>query len=301
MEKAIFLFAFLILGVLVRRSGYLSNGFAEKLNKLLINFFIPVLTLRYLPELQFSEKYIWLVISPWIIYIGSIFFFEVVNLVRPIPRKTRAVLIMTSGIGSISFAGFPIFEMFYGQDGLAMGIVLSLAGTFVVCNTIGVFTGFWFAQKQTNMLNLLKDIFAFPPFIAMLISFGLFIFDYQHTETSRNVLTVLGKPFSFLALFTIGLNIKKEAIQNNREYFVLGQFYKLMLAPALIFLILYFVGEHRSVLAKICILGAGIGSMNTIAIVAAELKLKPDLAFLMPGLGIPISIITVLLIYILIS
>ncbi|MFD2588907.1 AEC family transporter [Croceitalea marina] len=299
MEKTIFLFSFLILGIIGRYSGYVPNGYAKKLNKLLINFFIPVLTLRYLPEMQFSEKHIWLVLSPWIVYLGSMLFFEAVNVAKPIPRKTRAVLIMTSGIGSISFAGFPIFEMLYGQEGLAMGIILSLAGTFVVCNTLGVFTGFWFAQKQTNFLKLLKNIFTFPPFIAMLLSFVLLAFNYKHTEIISDVLTVMGKPFSYLALFTIGLGIKKDAIKKNKNYFLLGQCYKLVLAPSLIFIILYLIGEHESTLARICVLGAGLGSMNTIAIVAAELKLKPDLAFLMPGLGIPISMITVLLIYIL--
>ena len=300
MEKTILLFAFLVLGMLCKGSGYVSSGTTKKLNKLLINFFIPVLTIRYLPEIQFSENHIWLVVSPWVIYIGSMLFFEMVNIVKPIPRKTRAVLIMTSGIGSISFAGFPIFEMLYGQEGLAMGIVLSLAGTFVVCNTLGVITGFWFAQKQTNFVKLIKDIFVFPPFLAMLVSFALLVFGYRHTETTGEILAFLGKPFSFLALFTIGISIKKEALKENRYYFLLGQAYKLILAPSLVFAILYLVGNHESTLAKICVIGAGLGSMNTIAIVAADLNLKPDLAFLMPGLGIPISMITVLLIYVLI-
>ena len=297
MEKTIILFAFLVIGALCKRNGYVSEELSKKLNKLLINFFIPILTLRYLPEIQFSENHIWLIVSPWVIYIGSILFFEMVNIVKPIPRKTRAVLIMTSGIGSISFAGFPIFELLYGQEGLAMGIVLSLAGTFVVCNTLGVFTGFWFAQKQTDFLKLIKDIFVFPPFLAMLVSFALLGFGYRHSETTGEILAFLGKPFSFLALFTIGIGIKTEALKENRYYFLLGQTYKLILAPSLLFAILYFVGEYQSTLAKVCILGAGLGSMNTIAIVAANLKLTPDLAFLMPGLGIPLSMTTVFLIY----
>ncbi|MAW93713.1 MAG: hypothetical protein CMF33_00635 [Leeuwenhoekiella sp.] len=77
----------------------------------------------------------------------------------------------------------------------------------------------------------------------------------------------------------------------------MGQSYKLIIAPLLIFLLFLFMGEHNSLVAKVCVLGAGLGSMNTIAIVAAELGLKPDLSFLMPGLGIPISILTVILIY----
>ena len=300
MEKTLFLFIFLILGILFKRYGVTPIGLGRKLNKLLINFFIPILTLRYLPEIEFSKKHIWLVLSPWIIYGFSILFFELVNLIKPIERETRAVLIMTSGIGSISFAGFPIFEMFLGPEGLAMGIVLSLAGTFVVCNTIGVLTGFWYAQKQTNNIKLMKDIVVFPPFLAMVLAFLLLFTNNSFPDIINEILTLLAKPFSFLALFTIGLNISIKSIQRNKQSFLLGQTYKLIIAPLLIFLIFLFLGEQEALVAKVCVLGAGLGSMNTIAIVAAELNLKPALAFLMPGLGIPISIFTVILIYFLI-
>lgn len=300
MEKTLFPFIFLVLGILCKRYSVTPTGLGRKLNKLLINFFIPILTLRYLPEIEFSKEHIWLFLSPWVIYGFSILFFEVVNLIKPIERETRAVLIMTSGIGSISFAGFPIFEMFLGPEGLALGIVLSLAGTFVVCNTIGVLTGFWYAQKQTNNAKLIRDIIVFPPFLAMVLAFLVLFTNNSFPDFINELLAVLAKPFSFLALFTIGLNISIKSMQRNKQYFFLGQTYKLVIAPFLIFLIFLFLGEQEALVAKVCILGAGLGSMNTIAIVAAELNLKSDLAFLMPGLGIPISIFTVILIYFLI-
>tara|TARA_B100001146_G_scaffold221889_1_gene233201 strand:- start:34701 stop:35639 length:939 start_codon:yes stop_codon:yes gene_type:complete len=297
MEKTVALFAFLLLGVFCKRYSITPEGLGGKLNKLLINFFIPILTLRYLPEIEFSKKHIWLIVSPWIIYGFSFLFFELVNLIKPIERKTRAVLIMTSGIGSVSFAGFPIFEMFLGSKGLAMGIILSLAGTFVVCNTVGVFTGFWYAQKQTSPLRLIKDIIVFPPFLAMGLAFIFLFTNTKFPDSINEILAILAKPFSFLALFTIGLNISMKSVKSNKKNFLLGQSYKLIIAPLLIFLLFLFMGEHNSLVAKVCVLGAGLGSMNTIAIVAAELGLKPDLSFLMPGLGIPISILTVILIY----
>ncbi|RXG11986.1 hypothetical protein DSM03_10783 [Leeuwenhoekiella aestuarii] len=300
MEKTIFLFAFLLIGILCKKYSVTPKGLGGKLNKLLIHFFIPILTLRYLPEIEFSKKHIWLIISPWIIYGFSFLFFELINLFKPIERKTRAVLIMTSGIGSISFAGFPIFEMFLGSKGLAMGIILSLAGTFVVCNTIGVFTGFWYAQKQTSPAKLIKDIVVFPPFLAMVLAFILLFTNTKFADFINETLTILAKPFSFLALFTIGLNVSMKSVKRNKNFFLLGQSYKLIIAPLLVFLLFLFLGEHNTLVAKVCVLGAGLGSMNTIAIVAAELGLKPDLSFLMPGLGIPISILTVILIYFLI-
>ena len=297
MEKSLLLLLFLVLGIFCKKKKLLPNSVAKMLNKVLINFFIPILILQYLPNLKFDKSHIWLVITPWIIYLFSFLFFEVFNYLRPIPKSARATLIMTSGIGSISFAGFPIFELFYGQEGLSLGLILSLAGTFVVCNTIGIFTGFWYAQRKTNYSKLVRDILTFPPFMAMIFAVILLNLDIQYTESFALAIKFLGAPFSALALFAVGLNLTTTSFNQNKNYFLLGQGFKLILAPLLIYTVLYFFGENNSLVGKICILGAGLGSMNTIAIVAAELNLRPKLAYLMPGVGIPISIITVILIH----
>lgn len=297
MEKSLLLLCFLVLGMFCKKKKLLPNSMAKMLNKVLINFFIPVLILQYLPNLKFDKSHIWLVVTPWIIYLFSFLFFEVFNYIGPIPKSARATLIMTSGIGSISFAGFPIFELFYGQEGLSLGLILSLAGTFVVCNTIGVFTGFWYAQRKTNYPKLVRDILTFPPFMAMIFAVILLNLDIQYTEWFVLTLNFFGAPFSALALFAVGVNLTTKSFNQNKNCFLLGQCFKLILAPLLIYTVLYFFGENNSLVGKICILGAGLGSMNTIAIVAAELNLRPRLAYLMPGIGIPISIITVILIH----
>lgn len=294
-------FVCLLSGVFFRKTKVFSENLPLRLNKLLIYFFIPILTLLYLPELQFNVEHFWLMVTPWIVYIFGFLFFQAAHKISPIEKEVKAALIMTSGIGSISFVGFPIFELFYGQEGLSYGIILSLAGTFVVCNSIGVFTGFWYKHEKQNFYKIVKGIVLFPPFLAMLFSLVLSFLDYQHTPITKEVLTRLSSPFSILALFTIGLQIDTKGFRDNRKYFFLGQAYKLILAPLLIFLLFFILQIHHTLIAKICILGAGIGSMNTIAIVAAELKLKPKLALLMPGIGIPVSIITVILIYYLIQ
>lgn len=276
--------------------GVAQEKFKRYLNQILIFFFIPVITLYHLPEQQFEWDYVWLLTTPWLIYLFSILFFETVHKLFPIKRQTRAVLIMTSGIGSISFAGFPIFEAFYGPEGLAYGIVLSLAGTFVVCNTIGSFTGFWYKSKKIIFGPIFWRMIKFPPFIAMILSFVLIFFDYEHPKLIGDFLRVLSAPFSVLALLAVGLNFGVKSLKEFKNQFFLGQFYKLVLSPLIVFIVLFLFGEHQTVIGKICILGAGIGSMNTIALIAMQQELNPRLAALMPAVGIPLSILTLLLI-----
>ena len=297
MSNYITLFSCLLAGLLFKKSKLLPGNFYLGLNKLLIYFFIPVLTLYYLPELQFSPHHFWLLLTPWIVYAGAVVFFYIQHTIRPMDKPVLAALIMTSGISSISFVGFPLFELFYGAEGLSYGIILSLGGTFVVCNSIGIVTGFWFKDEKTSISGLIKGIFTFPPFIAMLFSLGLMLMDYTHPPVLKTVLKNLSSPFSVLALFTIGLQTATKGLKRYKKYFALGQAYKLVVAPLLIYIVFFIVNEHHTLIAKICILGAGMGSMNTIAIVAADLGLRPKLALLMPGLGIPVSILTVFIIH----
>ncbi len=300
MENHFVLFSSFTLGYLLRNLSVLPSNFALSLNKILIYFFLPVLILLHLSQFTFDIVHIWLLITPWIIYGCSLLFFEAVHQLTPIPKKVRAALIMTSGIGSISFVGFPFFKLFYGDEGLSYGIVMSIAGTLVVCNSVGILTGYWYAQEQPKPSVIVKKIVQFPPFIAMFIAMWLLFFDYEHHSSTKSVLTFLSSPFSVLALFTIGLQVQLKGFGENRKFLWLGQFYKLVLAPVLIYMLFFFLGLQHTLIAKICILGAGIGSMNTIAIVAVSLNLRPKLALLMPGVGIPLSVGTLMLLYYLI-
>ena len=211
-------------GFYFKKINILPQRFELGLNKILIYFFIPILTFLYLPELRFSLEHLWLILTPWIIYLGSITYFYGLNKIFQYERSTLGALIMTSGIGSISFVGLPIFDMFYGQRGLEYGIILSLGGTFVVCNSIGTITGVWFKDHQPNFKKVIRGIFTFPPFLVMLLSFVLMLFNYQHPLLIKSILTKLSSPFSVLALLSIGLQLDIKGLTLIKNTFLLGPY-----------------------------------------------------------------------------
>lgn len=283
-------------GLALRLGGIVKKEHSLPLNQIIIYFFIPVLTLKYLPEIEFESSYWWLILCPWIIYAGSFLFFRFVQKPLNIDRKTTGTLIMTAGIGSTSFVGFPIFELFYGDEGLILGIIMSLAGTFVVFNTAGIFTGFWYTQKSPGLKVVVYRMLRFVPFITFLVSLVLNFAGYRHPELVRQVLTVLAEPFTVVVLITIGMQLEIRVKREELRYLLVGQFYKLILAPVLIFLVLWiFVGE-LDLVSKICILGAAIGSHNAMSIIAVQLGLNAKLAIQMPSLSIPFSILWLLMI-----
>lgn len=291
MENFLLLLICLTVGILLRRTKYFDERSPVVLNQLLVYFFIPILTLYHIPKLQFAFPQIWLSLTPFLIYGGSWLWGRLVARRFGVDRETEGTLIMCSGIGSISFVGFPVFELLYGKAGLVYGIILSLAGTFFVFNTVGISTGFYYSNTERQPFRFyLKKMLSFPPFIAFALA-SLFNFaKLSYPPLLDGTLKSLAAPFSVIALLTIGMQIEFSLAPNLRKAILIGQTYKLLLAPFLTYLLMWHILSVDPLLAKVCILGAAIGSMNAISIVAAQQGLNPRLAALMPAIGIPISI-----------
>ncbi len=280
----------LLAGAILRRTSFFDEKSPITLNNLIIYFFIPIITFYHVPKISFEINLIWLSITPFLVYLSSFLFIKTMARITKIEQKTEGALIMCSGIGSISFVGFPIFEILYGAEGLAYGIILSLGGTFVVFNTVGISTGIYYAEKGSKNLNLLKKLFTFPPLVAFLIALFLNFSNIEYPNLVDEILLKLSAPFSVLALLAIGMQMDFKLEKTFIKYLLIGQVHKLLIAPLVIYLLMWHLLELTDLPSRICILGAAIGSMNAISIVAAQMNLNPKLATLMPAVSIPVSI-----------
>jgi len=279
-----------LVGFILRRLPLFDERSPIVLNNLIVYFFIPIITIYYVFSIGFESDLIWLTVTPFIIFLFSFFFMKLMSNIFSFEKKTEGALIMTSGIGSISFVGFPVFEILYGQEGLSYGIVLSLAGTFLVFNTVGISTGLYYSGQSRNLISFFKKVFTFPPLVAFMIAMILNFSNYELSETLIYLLEKLSAPFSVIALLAIGMQIDFSLDKKFLKSIFVGQLYKLILAPVIIYFLMWYALDLDSVIAKVCVLGAAIGSMNAISILAAQMDLNPKLSSLMPAIGIPISI-----------
>jgi len=280
----------LLSGFVLRRTPFFDENSPKVLNSLIIYFFIPVITLYQIPKVNFEWNLVWLSLTPFIVYFCSFVFVKIWGKINPIDRQTEGALIMTSGIGSTSFVGFPVFEILYGSEGLSYGIILSLAGTIFVFNTVGLSTGLYYAQQSPDYRALLKKVLTFPPLVVFFIAILLNVFNVRIPPVADEVLGSLAAPFSVMALLTIGMQIDFSIDREFLRNLLAGQIFKLVIAPLIIYVFMWHILNLQDVVAKVCILGAAIGSMNAVSIVAAQLGLNPRLSTLMPAIGIPLSV-----------
>lgn len=280
----------LLSGFVLRRTPFFDASSPKVLNSLIVYFFIPVITLYQIPKINFEWNLVWLSVTPFMVYFFSFICMKMWSRITQADRKTEGALIMTCGIGSTSFVGFPIFEILYGSAGLSYGIILSLAGTIFVFNTVGLSTGLYYAQQSPNHRALLKKILTFPPLVVFFIAILLNISNISIPPVADEVLGILAAPFSVVALLTIGMQIDFEIDREFLKNILAGQLFKLVIAPLIIYVFMWHILDLQDVVAKVCILGAAIGSMNAVSIVAAQLGLNPRLSTLMPAIGIPLSV-----------
>ena len=258
------------------------------------------MTLLYTTEIRFERSQILPILMPYLLFVFAFIFFKIIAPIIQLDRSTVGALTLTAGISSISFVGFPIFELLFGKEGLQMGVLMSQAGSFVVCGTLGIFTASYYSSAEVSTEKIVKDIFQFPPFLAFCLAAFLNVLNFHFPVWSIDILQKMGSPFSVLALTSIGLQMsfKKEDLQVKPLLY--GLLYKLLIAPLLIFIgYIVIIGEH-SLVGKISVVGAALGSMNTATVIAINYGLNPKLATQMVSISIPLSFINVGIWYLLV-
>jgi hypothetical protein len=290
MANLVLLLVCLSLGAMLRRRRVVPAGGVSVLNQLLVVVFMPALTFLHLAVARLDQRFLLPVLAPWLLFGASYLFFTAVGQRLKFSRGTIGALILTAGISSTSFVGFPIFELLYGPEGLAMGIMMSQAGSFLIGVTLGVAVASWYGAAEPSWNAMLSNVLRFPPFLAFVLAMVANALGYQHPDLVRGVLEKLSAPFSVVALLSVGLQMNLAVPRQQTRALVLGLSYKLLLAPLLIYGLYHTLAQQHGRVVDLCVLGAAIGPMNTAAVVADRYGLDPPLAAQMVGLGIPLSL-----------
>ena len=299
MSNILLLISCLIIGIILRGVKSLPDNAPTTLNGLIVNVFVPAITLRYGIELDISADLLLPILAAWLVFGLAFLFFNVTKKWTGFDRETIGALIVVAGISSISFVGFPIFELLYGGEGLKAGIVMSQAGTFVVCSTAGILVVSVYGEKEDSIkgLKIVKDILRFPPFVAFCTAILLKLIGYHPPSVILAFLEKLGSPMSVAALLSIGLQMNFKSDSTQRKALIFGLFFKLIIAPIFIFFVFFVFFKQTNVAAKVSVVGSTLGSMNTIGIVAIRKGLNRPLITKMLAISIPLSLLLVPIVY----
>jgi hypothetical protein len=293
MENFILIIACFALGIFFRRYKLFPINAPQVLNRFVIFISLPALTLSQIHKLDLGGNLLVPVSMSWVVYTLGVGFFLLVSHYTQIPKKSLGTLMLTGSLGNTSFVGFPLLEALYGVGALSVGILVDQPGTFLVAGSLGVATAAYYAGGSVSLKMIAQKVFSFPPLIALILAFPLRFVDFS-TEFFQ-ILDRLGSTLVPLSLLSVGmqLHFHPAKIRANLKYLCWGLGFKLFLAP--LFCIGLYLGifHLRGETVVITLVESAMAPMITASILAAEYELDIELANLMVGIGIPLSLVTV--------
>ncbi|MGB3181450.1 MAG: AEC family transporter [Cyclobacteriaceae bacterium] len=283
---------FLLLGVGLRYFSLLPDRTPRLLNAFVINVSLPAITLLYIHQLQLTADIIIPAAVAWAIFIISIPLCLVAGKLLSWDKKTIGAVILCCGLGNTSFVGFPVIASLYGQEALKIAVLVDQPGGFLILSTLGLATAAYFAGQKVRPSVVLKKMLLFPAFPIFIISIALAFLQISLPGEINWFLGILGKTITPFALTSIGMQLSVSRKDLKPGIIAAGLSYKLLVAPALIFLAFMLYGNPETLTAKVCIMESAMGPMVSAAIVAIQYNLRPKLVSQLAGIGIPLSFLT---------
>jgi predicted permease len=290
MNNLLLLVLCFIFGMLLRHFKRIPDNASATLNSFSIHVSFPALTLLYIHQLKFSSDMLLVAAMAWLVFGLSAGFFWLMGKWLHLPRGTTGALILVGGLGNTSFFGLPMVEAFYGKEGLSTAIVADQLGSFFTFSILGITIAGIYSSGRPTLAEITKRIVLFPPFIALTIA--VLLVPVTYADWFVMLLKRLGDTLAPLALVSVGLQLRLGHLAEHKRDLALGLFFKLFLAPLVIYLLyVKLLGAHGEAI-QITLFEAAMPPMITAAIVASEHDLNPPLANLMVAIGLILSFIT---------
>lgn len=280
-------------GVLLRRLRAMPDNAHTVLNNFIIYISLPALIIKSLRVIPMTPAYFSAALMPWLMFLIAAVLFLSLERLRLFDRNTALALVITAGLANTSFVGIPMIEALYGKQYVPVGVIIDQMGTFLLVSLVVIPLIDFLRIGEFSLRVAVRKLFVFPPFISLLLAF---VFQYlRPVELVYAVADRLADTLAPLALVSVGLQWQMSAIKNFAKELGLGLGYKLVLAPFLIWLIYSSAGYVQD-LRKIVVLEAAMGPMITGGIIAMQKNLNPPLVAAMLSVGIPLSILTSLVV-----
>ena len=272
-----------------RRSGALPADAFKGINAWIIYLALPAVSFKYLPHIPWSYQLLLPALMPVIVWCGAWIYTWFYTQKRQMPRPTVAALKLSAGLSNTSFVGFPLVVAYFGDKELSTAVICDQV-TFLMLSTAGVFVAIHAEGKQELPLKkIVRKVFRFPPFLgcvgALIVPHFI---DITFLDPLFDKLAVTVGP---LALFSIGLQLRFDGWRQQLKHISASLTYKLLLAPALVFIIAIIFGLKGNT-TRVAIFEAAMPTLLTSGIVADEYNTNPRLVNLIIGISIVVAFAT---------
>ena len=275
----------------LRRMEVLPEATADVLNRLAITFCLPALILFHAPGLQWSWALWPLIAVPWGLLLLSSLLVWGISRHLGWSREITAVLLVLLPLGNTSFLGFPLVEALLGAEYLSLAVVYDQLGSFLIVVTHALLVISWYQSAETPSWRVVgRRIVSFPPFIALLVA--MVVGNEGFPGWLMELIERLALMLLPMVTIAIGASLQLKLVPDYRWPLAFGVTAKLILLPALVWLVLWALAV-RGPVAQVSLLEASMPPMITAAALLSQARLAPALANGMVAWGVLASALTV--------
>ena len=280
----------LFLGFFLQKlPGFPTKTTSDWVQSYLIKIVLPALALLYIPEIKPTWGLLIPISSAWLTFLLSWLIFGLLGKKFDWGNNTTGCLIIVAGLANTSFLGFPVIEGLYGKIGLPTALLIDQGGSFLIVSSLSILVGSIYGNHSESLAEVPLKILKFPPFGFLVVTLVMSIFQIKTPDFLIPVLQLIGKTMPPMALLAIGLKFSVDRDSLTSRFFWYGLGYRLILAPAIVWLLYRNLLPTGSLDLKVTVMESGMAPMITGSIVAIQFGLNPKLATLLSGLGMPIS------------
>ncbi|KEO75753.1 AEC family transporter [Anditalea andensis] len=297
MLNLILVFVYLFFGVSLQRFTFLPGNTVHMMNKYLIYVVLPAIAIRHIPAITLSIELILPVVTVWVFFLAAWVIIEGIGRLSKWDKATIGCLVLTVGLSNTSFLGFPIIDALYGKEGLKIALLVDQPGSFLLVSSLAIIVAAIYGENRLRKRDITKKIFKFPPFLFFILSLVMNIFNFEVGGMLKGLLDLIALTLTPIALIAVGLQIKIKGKDLIQPPLIVGLGLSLVIAPGLVYVFLGFFLDFQDLIFQVTVMEMAMPPMITASIIAVTYHLKPKLASLMVGVGIPLSMITLLIWY----
>lgn len=282
----------LLLGIVVARLAQPPQALAQSLNWWVLNVALSALVLHLVPRIAFTWSLWFPIAAIWFVFLGGWALFALLAKVLHWPRERVGALTLVCGLGNTSFIGYALIEALRGRTALELAVIPDQAG-FVAFAVGGTIVAAMYSGARVNPGQIVRKVLFFPPFVSLLVGV-LVAMTGGWPAAIDDMFVRLGATLAPIALFSVGLQFRLEIPHGTSGAIVAALSWKLLLAPAIVFVAGNAFGITGPVFA-ITMLQVAMAPMISPAILAIQHGLEPRLVNTTLGIGILLSLLTVTL------
>lgn len=296
LENFIIIISFLLVGMALRRVPSFPDGTGNVLSLFVIYVSLPALVLSKIPELTITGDLLVPAFLPWIMLLLSAAAILLLSRMLAWDRATTGCLLLLVPLGNTSFLGIPMVKAFFGEQAIPYALLYDQVGSFLALATYGslVLAVYGTGENRPRIAGVLRKIFSFPPFLALILAFMLRSVPYP--PVAVDLLKTLAATLIPLVMIAVGFQFTPRLNRETTSRLGIGLSIKLVAAP-LVALFLCRIAGWDGEAARVAVFESGMPPMVSAGAVAILANLSPKLTAALVGMGILLSFATLPLLH----